>query len=270
MQFFAFLKLLRQRKIEQAVVFHAPWWIGFALWLARVPRRVGRYSQWHSFLFFNFGVRQKRSLSQAHESEYNMELIHLLIDEPYEMITPLSLRHTEAESVLKKFQLSNIKYCLVHPGMNGSALNWPTESYQLLVETLLLNQHVVITGTKTDAPYIQPLYEKLENHSSVTWLHEKLSGDELIAILQKAEVVVAPSTGVAHLSASLGTPTIGIYSNVIAESAKRWGPIGAKVMVFEPKSDPTTEKNPEVMKEIEVAEVLNAIKNFGIPISEPT
>ena len=34
-----------------------------AAWLAGVPERIGRQSQWHSFLFLNIPVRQKRSLA---------------------------------------------------------------------------------------------------------------------------------------------------------------------------------------------------------------
>src|SRR4051812_16794654 len=69
-EFFGLLKQVRADKYSAAVVFHAPWWVGFMLWLARIPIRVGVRSQWHSFLFFNRGVRQKRSRADASELEF--------------------------------------------------------------------------------------------------------------------------------------------------------------------------------------------------------
>ena len=46
---------------------------------------------------------------------------------------------------------------------------------------------------------------------------------ETISILQNAEAVVSVNTGVMHLAAALGVPTIDLHGPT---NAKRWGPIG--------------------------------------------
>lgn len=252
------IRYIRDNRIDRVVVFHAPWWVGFALWLAGVSTRIGRYSQWHSFLFFNKGLRQKRSLSEKHESEYNNDLVQLLTPDK-KSIEPLKLSQSERSSVIKSFGLTREEYYVVHPGMNGSALNWPTEFYKKLVEQLSQKSKVAVTGTPSDAAYVDPLMESLGENKDVLLLSGKLSGSELIAILESAKGVVAPSTGVAHLAASTRTPIVGLYSNVIAEAANRWGPIGPFVEILEPTSEKTTEKKPEVMQEISVESVLTAL-----------
>ena len=73
--FWRLYDFLKKEKLDASVMFYGPWWAAFALWLARVPLRGGRKSQWYSFLFFNRGLRQSRSLAEKHEADYNRELV---------------------------------------------------------------------------------------------------------------------------------------------------------------------------------------------------
>jgi len=58
----------------------------------------------------------------------------------------------------------------------------------------------------------------------VRWLVSELTTAELLDVLAQAKSVVAPSTGVLHLAASLGTPALGLYSPRIVEHPRRWAP----------------------------------------------
>src|SRR5205085_662837 len=74
-ELFRVVRWLRFHRPQYIVFFRCPWWMSFAAWLAAVPIRIGPRSQWHSFLFLNIGIRQRRSQSKKHESDYNFELI---------------------------------------------------------------------------------------------------------------------------------------------------------------------------------------------------
>lgn len=232
LQFFKLVKTLKRLDPICSVVFFAPWWVSLAIWLARIPQRVGRYSQWHSFLFFNHGLRQKRSQAEKHELDYNFDLVEIAMDRK---IPSTERKHLKLKAPnLQGVSLRN--YIVVHPGMGGSAQNWPNEKYAQLIETLLARgQKVVITGTAADAPYLNPLRKLLSDKINLIWLDQRLSNLELLDVLAGAKAIVAPSTGVAHLAASLSVPTLGIYSAVTAESARRWAPLGPKVRLIEPK-----------------------------------
>lgn len=252
---FLMWKTIRRLRPAAAVVFHAPWWVGLALCLARVPVRIGRYSQWHSFLFFNRGVRQKRHLSERHELEYNSELCLRLPGsvQPASAAAPLRLRAPSTD--LQKWRLQPHGFFVVHPGMGGSALNWPTQHYVELIRQLLQYRPVVITGTAMDDAYIQPIYLKLKDLGGIFWLQNKLSSEELLTVYSQASCVIAPSTGVAHVAASLGTAVVGLYSPILAHSARRWRPLGKHVTVLEAPATTPAEEN---LRAIAVATVLQS------------
>jgi ADP-heptose:LPS heptosyltransferase len=228
--------LLRLRP-DGILIFHAPWWVSLAAFLARVPVRCGRRSQWHSFLFLNRGLRQHRHLSQQHELQYNLELRDLAFRSSLpdlKIAAPLPyLRMQAPERTLRNWGLLDKGYFVVHPGMGGSALNWPTDHYFQLMRQLTQYKPVVVTGTLGDRLYLEPLHVLAKDLSSVIWLNEKLTTEDLLAVFSHAAAVVAPSTGPLHLAAALGTPVVGLYSPVVAESARRWRPLGPSVRVLE-------------------------------------
>jgi ADP-heptose:LPS heptosyltransferase len=55
---------------------------------------------------------------------------------------------------------------------------------------------------------------------------------ELVQLLAYAEYVLVPSTGVAHIAASLGTPVKGIYSPVTVHHPTRWAARGPDVEII--------------------------------------
>ncbi|CAN5396006.1 glycosyltransferase family 9 protein [soil metagenome] len=232
------LRELKSRAYKTAILFHAPWWVSPLLWLARIPNRVGVKSQWHTFLFLNKGVRQKRSLAEVSEYEYNLRLVEagLGLAEGEASREPLHLGIDPKwqEETLGDHGLALRKYSVVHPGMSGSARNWPTSHYISWIQEAAQTEKIVITGTASDEPILEPIRQALAGTQNVVWLEGKLSGPMLLHILAGARVVLAPSTGVVHLAASLGRPVIGIYSPVKVQHPRRWGPLGEAVQVLVP------------------------------------
>lgn len=247
-EFKRMVALLRAMKPQRVVIFHAPTWVYFAVRLSGVPERIGRLSQWYSFLLLNKGLRQSRSLGEKHETEYNWELIGGTGSMP----EPLKLTARSA----KPLNFPSKMYYVIHPGMGGSAMNWSAANYISLIQTITKKSPVVITGTAADEKYLQPIREALKNKSNVIWVDGKLDTTELMLVLKDAKAVIAPSTGVVHLAASLGAPTIGLYSPIAQERSKRWGPRGDKVKILD-----ATETSPieDSMKTITVDMVLKSI-----------
>ena len=79
---FKLAQAVRIKRYDFVVVFQAPWWVSLVVWLARIPTRVGVKSQWHSFLFLNRAVRQKRSRAEMSELEYGFRLLEQGLDVP--------------------------------------------------------------------------------------------------------------------------------------------------------------------------------------------
>ncbi len=261
---------LKLAKFSMAIVFHAPWWIALLLFVARIPIRAGPKSQWYSFLFYNRAIRQKRSASQKSELEYNFSLVESALGLTDQEIGRQTLK-LQCKKIFdfKKWNIESQKYFVVHPGMSGSALNWPTKNYVDFIDRAVRTVKIVITGTKFDENFLKEIRSSFLNHPRVTFLDSKLNGDELIFVLQNSLGVLAPSTGVLHLAASTGVPTFGIYSPVKVQRPERWGPQGPQTKVFIPDINCPGEFHcleracPKFncMELIPVSEVLNAIEN---------
>ena len=259
---------LKDEAPDVVISFQAPWWVGYACWRAGVPLRVSRRSQWHSYLFFNRGLRQSRSLAEKHEADYNRELVEHAFRMPPTETPILKMSPVVRRHLFEKYDLKPEAYFIVHPGMAGSALNWPQAHYNILIEKLINAGTVVITGTKSDDPYLTEIRPQWHQHPNVRWLQNELSFEDLLSLIRTARAVIAPSTGVLHLAAACGTRAVGIYSPVRVHRAKRWGPRGPKARALTPKVEcPASEKcwGPKCpyylcMDQIKVNEVLKGLE----------
>lgn len=264
---------LIQEKPVLIVIFYGPAWSYFAGFIARVFLRlqgknsimVGRYSQWYSFLFLTTGLRQSRSLSEKPELQYNIEMTEFAknywqhrnnqINSHPKYFLKLDSHQIPSyeklwEKIKTQFQLESKNYVVVHPGMAGSALNWPSHRWNELIQKLIQshsydsNFKVVITGTALDQKWLDPLRAQWQHHPQVAWTESALSFDELLLVLNHSQRTYAPSTGVLHLATALGVPVVGIYSPILSHHPRRWGPQAPAtqdVQVLLPKLEHLTE-----------------------------
>lgn len=231
--------LLRDVKPDVAISFQAPWWVQFILWKCKIAKRIGVLSKWDSFLFLNAGLRQKRSQALKHEADYNLELVKQIDPAQItDVVTPiLRLKADPQPEWLRELQLEPKKYVVVHPGMAGSALNWPTQYYIELIGQLKTQEKVVLTGTAADEPWLKDIKAFYKNDPQVICLQNVLSSGQLLYVLEQANTVFAPSTGVIHMAASLGTRVYGFYSPIRVQTETRWGARGSDVHLHTPKVD---------------------------------
>jgi heptosyltransferase-3 len=107
---------------------------------------------------------------------------------------------------------------------------WPEDYWARLAETCIeRGRRVVITGAKQDVDFSSQWMERFGDDS---WIenHAGISIRETIFILQNAEAVISVNTGVMHLAAGLGVPTIDLHGPT---NAKRCGAIGERAVVLQ-------------------------------------
>lgn len=233
----------------------------FVAWLTRVKFRGGLKSRWHTYLFLNKGVRQKRSMVTMHEMEYNLNLLAPMdiaynFKDKTHYSPEIYLSQDEGEKYFNSFRKDLIKegieperkMIFIHPGMTGHTLNWHSRNYARLV--LKFEQKFpekflfVISHTPSDHAFLQGFKEimnKKENDflkKRVYFFNGQISGlRHYMAVLTKASLFVGPSTGTTHIAAALGVPVVSIYSPIKVQSAFRWGPLAkdkSKIRVLVP------------------------------------
>jgi ADP-heptose:LPS heptosyltransferase len=111
--------------------------------------------------------------------------------------------------------LATTSFILVHPGFSAVKrknyrLNkaWPMPYWKSLISHITLNREclVVITGTKSEEPYLREL---IQMDHTFPMIGRSLR--QLTLAMQKARCVVSVDTGTMHISAALGTPTIALF-----------------------------------------------------------
>jgi ADP-heptose:LPS heptosyltransferase len=111
-------------------------------------------------------------------------------------------------------------YVVLHPGAAVPARR-PTATHSRAIVAALLSagHRVIVTGSADETTLTG--YVAGEAASD---LGGQLSVAELAAVLGRADVVVAPNTGPAHLAAAVGTPVVSLFAPVVASS--QWAPYG--------------------------------------------
>jgi len=105
---------------------------------------------------------------------------------------------------------------------------WPDDLWVDLANRLAApGRSFLLTGSPADEPRCLALCEKL-TRSGIS--AEVVIGREGIAgvarMLQQAEMLISVNTGIMHLGAILGVPTVALNG---PNSAHRWGPVGTRV-----------------------------------------
>ena len=228
-------ELVRQRSYSCAVVLVNSFKNARLVRKAGIPFRVGPLVRWYAPFYFNCVVRQRRSRAEKNEAAYNLELLAPLGVKADKLPTPLVIPTAKAFDTEADFPL-----LVVHPGMGGSALNWPQERWKELVGLLAKSgrYRVLVTGTEAETELAAGLCSAAAANSLVRTM-TGMSLEDFIGLLSLASGVVAPSTGPLHLAAAVGVPVAaGIYSPVRVQHPRRWRPLGkGKSEVFLPDVD---------------------------------
>src|SRR5690606_28578971 len=135
-----------------AVALQTQWRLGLALYFAGIRYRVGPLSKLHSFFVYNRGIRQHRSQVEMHEADYNLQLLRRLGVRVTARTLPTRIHISEDRIRDARKWLSEIgvveteKLVAIHPGMGGSALNWPEEHFiELICQLARGGKQVLLT-----------------------------------------------------------------------------------------------------------------------------
>jgi len=170
-----------------------------------------------------------------------------------------------------------VEVVIFHPWASGARSwlrEWPDERWAGLARALMAPGRVfLLTGSPADEGRCQSLCEMIAAEGiPVQILIGRKGIGEVAAVLKHARMLVSVNTGIMHLGAILGTPTISINGPT---SAHRWGPVGPRVanvcppdgsggfldLGFEYRGRLT-----DVMSKISVADVIFAVNQLhGVP-----
>jgi ADP-heptose:LPS heptosyltransferase len=202
---------------------------------AEIPFRVGTTNRLYHWFTCNKLIRLSRKNSPLHEAQLNMKLFSL-----FNIPADIELKRVKDFYGLTRIPVLDAAYAswmdpskinvILHPKSKGSAREWGLENFSKLISLLPKDKFkIFISGTKEDGEKTQDLISK---HPDVTDLTGKLSLQQFIAFIAKADALVAASTGPLHIAAALGKRAIGLFSSRRPIHPGRWMPLGERAVAL--------------------------------------
>ncbi|HEY0422787.1 MAG TPA: glycosyltransferase family 9 protein, partial [Rhodopila sp.] len=121
----------------------------------------------------------------------------------------------------------------VHPGVGAIMRQWPPEYFATVIDLLIeKNQvNVVLVGGPDEAALAKVVLGHVVNRRNVASLVGRTSLADLTTVLRSCVLYLGNNSGPQHVAASLGVPTVGIYSGVV--DAAEWGPTGPRAIALQ-------------------------------------
>ena len=236
---------IKKHRFDSCVIVYPTFKIALILFFTGIKYRIGTGYRWYSFLF-NYKFYEHRKYAQYHELEYNVHLLRFFnIDEiPDKKNINFELQvnsqsEQKVEKVLSQFHFNDkLPVIIFHPGSGGSAIDLPVSRMKELINLTYksLQVNIIITGT----PEEKKLCESLSSDNRILNLSGLFNLGELVALINKADLLVANSTGPLHIAAALKKYVIGFYPKIKVCSPERWGPYSEKSFIFQPEIDCNT------------------------------
>jgi len=221
---------IKAAKIDASITLFSNTRVAFAQYLARIPTTIAPATKLAQ-IFYTLRVKQKRSLVQMAEFEYNLELTRELFpDISLEYETPL-LEFEDSKKVYDVFCINNDitkEIMAFHIGFGGSSdANFNTVEYESMIRSVLKkNRYQVVL---TFGPDEKKLYEEMQIRLRDEDVVFYLSLDGLVyfaKLVSNFKLFVSTSTGTYHLASAVGTPTMTFFGDSLFASAARWKGIG--------------------------------------------
>lgn len=198
-------RVLESGGYDQVILFNRSFRSAYAAWRASVPCRIGLKAEARSPLLTH-SLASDPNRYEA-DSYFDLAMAAGAGGERSDICLPGASRPCRPDGPI-----------VVHAGASTRAKQIPAETLARAVQGIGRGAEVVIVGTKAEAVQSARVRGLLNNH--VTDLTGKTDLPTLQALLIGAGLVMGSDTGVTHLAASLGVPTVMVFG---PNSASRWG-----------------------------------------------
>ena len=236
LQTLRFVKWLRSKKFESAIILHSTTRVSLVCFLAGIPKRIGYRRGKMDFLLTD-KLDYKKRLGEKHEAEYSLDILrHIGIDARMSPLTMPLRRENEKridELLEENGLMEGERIILFHPGASHASKMWPCENFAKTADILtdkLKVRPVLVSGP--DEVNIGKEVQGLMKNKPI-FLCGKTSLGDLAALLKRADLFISNDSGPVHIACAIGTPVISIFSrNEKGLDPKRWGPIGDKTIAL--------------------------------------
>jgi ADP-heptose:LPS heptosyltransferase len=178
---------------------------------------------------------------KVHVADYALNLLAELGVHPPMSVPCLPLTSTDQTLIQPFFNAHRIddsaeRLVVVHPGSGSEAKRWPLENFAALSEALAAEPRVrtVVVAGYAEAGVVDRLLPLLRDAKPLVAIDWPLP--PTAALIAHAAVFVGHDSGLTHLAAAFGRPTVALFGPTDPEI---WGPRGQAVTIVHMRPTPT-------------------------------
>ncbi|WPE16251.1 glycosyltransferase family 9 protein [Candidatus Thioglobus autotrophicus] len=222
--FLTTLKSIKAANINVSISAFIDTQIGWMLFLSGIKSRIAPATKLAQ-LFFNKTLKQRRSLVEKTEVEYNLDLAKLL-DENINLSykTPL-LKLGNKQQFRSLRQLEGKRLVIFHPGCGGSSDgNLTLEDYLKLAKVVrnMPNIQIIWVFGPDDLGVKDKIKELIPD---LDIIYHPLTVLNYCYLIRDSELLISTSTGPMHLAGALNIKTVSFFGGSLFASSKRWATV---------------------------------------------
>jgi ADP-heptose:LPS heptosyltransferase len=197
---------------------------------------------------------------------YRSVASQLLLDSYEDVVLPISdaPRRQVADLLLMAGVPENESFVVIHAGAKRHTNQWPLERYARVADEIIRRwgTRVVLTGSAAELPAVERVAELMREKPMVFC---QLDLPQMAALLKRCSLYVGNDTGPMHIAASVGTPTVSVFS--ARDFPERWRPCGHGHIVLRrdvpcsPCFKEICDRDLVCLKAIEAKDVLAAVES---------
>jgi heptosyltransferase-2 len=214
---FRIVGLLRKRGFDLAVLFQNAFEAALLAYLGGVPLRVGYNTDGRRWLLSHAVIRDHEIL-QKHQVEYYLALLRAMnweapAREPRLHVGPGDTAAARSLLSSRGIEKGDFLVGLSSGAMFGPAKRWPVDRFAAIGDRAVerWGAKVLLLGSKKDDSTCLDLTRAMEHH--VLNLCGKTSLGEAMALIKACGFFISNDSGLMHVGAALGTPTVAIFGS---------------------------------------------------------
>ncbi|MGB7160712.1 MAG: lipopolysaccharide heptosyltransferase I [Tepidisphaeraceae bacterium] len=216
-ELFGLGKWLRDMRFDLVIDLQGLFRSGWMTWETRAPVRVG-FDNAREFAWAFYTHRVPIDTVEQHATDRYLKVLAALGAATSPIEYPFVTDEGDRAHVEKLLPAGVSRYAVLIPGTNWATKRWPVEKFSRLIAPLQerFGLASVIAGSRDD----EELAVRMPGATNLTG---RTNLRQLVALLKRADLVVANDSGPMHIAAALGRPLVTMYGPT---NPVRTGPYG--------------------------------------------
>jgi len=204
---------LRRRKFDIAFLLHRSLTRALLVFFAGISQRVGYDEKGRGFLLTHKTLALP---GMVHRSDHYLNVIESYGITLKDRTTNLVVSKQAQHDIIEELNANDIKpddfIVAINPGGNWDLKRWSVQNFFLLINRLVQDKNikVIVSGAQKDDLFIKEIIQGSFGHQVIS-LAGRTTLKQLMALMERANVVVSADSGPMHLANSVGTDVVAIF-----------------------------------------------------------